>query len=142
MLVAPESGSDVGGRLIYPMIMMFVGSAIIVFLVAYVVPQVAAIFVEQHADLPVATKLLIRFSALVTDHWLMAAIPIIVFIAGVVVALTTARGRRFYHYCDHQYSRHMNNVMEPVITLTMAVVIVLMMLAVLMPIFQLDQLIH
>lgn len=124
------------------MIMVCVGSAIIVLLVTYVVPQVAPIFAQQHADLPLATKLLIRFSALVTDHWLMAAIPLLVLVAGIVGAFATPRGRSFYNYCDHGYSRQMNSVIEPVITLTMAAVIVFMMLALLMPIFPLNQLMH
>jgi len=125
------------------MIMVCVGSAIIVFLVTYVVPQIGAIFAQQHADLPLATQLLIRFSALVTDHWLMAAIRLAVLVAGIVGAFATPRGRSFYQYCDDRYySRQMNAVMEPVITLTMAAVIVFMMLSVLMPIFQLNQLMH
>jgi type II secretory pathway component PulF len=142
MLVAPRSSEVERGTLTYLMIMFCVASAIIVFLMAYVVPQIGTIFAQQHADLPRATRLLIRFSSLVTDHWLMAAIPLVVLVAVIVGAFATPRGRAFYHYCDYRYSRQMNAVMEPVIAVTMAAAIVFMMLAVLTPIFQLNQLMH
>jgi type II secretory pathway component PulF len=140
MLTPPESVPEVSGTLIYPMIMMCVGTAIIVFLLSYVVPQVATIFAQQHADLPLATKVLIRFSAFVTSHWAPMAILSLAFVAGIVGALATPRGRSLYHYCDQTYSRRITRAIERVMTLAMAAVIVFMMLAVLMPIFQLNQL--
>ena len=144
LLLAPSgrrrdggSVSELGGALTYPIIMMCVGTAIMAFLVAYVVPQVATIFEQQHAALPLATRLVIRFSALVTGHWVAMVIPLVVIVVGIAGALVSPRGRRLYHYYD---SRPINSVLEPVMTLAMAAVIVFMMLAVLMPIFQLNQL--
>ena len=144
-LVAPpgrqfhkRSVSELGGALTYPLIMMSVGTGVIGFLVAYVVPQVATIFVQQHAALPLGTKLLIRFSAFITGHWLAVTIPSVVLVVGSAGALLTPRGRRVYRYFDH--SPQMTTVLEPVMTLAMAAVIVFMTLAVLMPIFQLNQL--
>jgi type II secretory pathway component PulF len=119
--------------------MMCVGTGIMVFLVGYVVPQVAAIFEQQHASLPLATKLVIRFSAFVTGHWLAAAIVSVVLVAGIAGGLATPRGRRLYEHYDRDSSR-INTILEPVMTLAVAAVIVFMMLAVLMPIFQLNQL--
>jgi len=145
LLVAPSgrrtgkrSASELGGALTYPLMMMGVGTGIIVFLVAYVVPQVATIFEQQHASLPLATKLLIRFSAFVTGHWLAVAIPSVVLVTGIAGGLATQRGRRLYRYYDHALA--MTTVLEPVMTLAVAAIIVFMMLAVLMPIFQLNQL--
>jgi type II secretory pathway component PulF len=137
MLTAPESVPD--SALIYPMIMMCVGTAIIIFMLSYVVPQVATIFAEQHADLPLATKLLLRFSALVTAHWVVATMLLAGIVAAIAGALATSRGRSLYHYCDQTYSRRITTVIEPVMTLAMAAVIVFMMLAVLMPLNQLMQ---
>jgi type II secretory pathway component PulF len=128
---------ELGGALTYPLIMMCVGTGIMLFLVAYVVPQVATIFEQQHATLPLATKLLIGFSALLTSHRLAMAIPLVVIVVAIAGALATPRGRRLYHYYD---SRPIDSLLVPVMTLAMAAVIVFMMLAVLMPIFQLNQL--
>ena len=133
-----RSVSELGGALTYSIIVVSVGTGIMAFLVAYVVPQVEAIFVQQHASLPVATKLLLRFSAFVAGHWLAMVIPSVGAVAGIVGALLTPRGRQVFRYYDH--SPRIVTVLEPVMTLAMAAVIVFMMLAVLMPIFQLNQL--
>jgi type II secretory pathway component PulF len=140
----PDKGSvsELGGALTYPIIMLCVGTGIAAFLVAYVIPQVATIFVQQHAVLPLATKILIRFSACVTGHWLAFAISFAVILAGIAGALATSRGRRFYRDCDRRLAQspQITEWIEVVMTLAMAAVIVFMMLAVLMPIFQLNQL--
>jgi type II secretory pathway component PulF len=144
LVVPPErrfhkrSVSELGGALTYALIMMCVGTGIMVFLMTYVVPQVATIFEQQHAALPLATKLVMRFSTFVTAHWLALGIQFVLLVAGICGALATPRGRRLYHYYDH--SPQIITVLEPVMTLAMAAVIVFMMLAVLMPIFQLNQL--
>ena len=148
-LVAPKgrgpikgSANELGGALTYPIIMLCVGTGITAFLVAYVVPQVATIFVQRHAALPLATKILIRFSAFVTGHWMAFAIPFAVIVVAIAGALATQCGRRFYHHCDRRLAQspQIAEWLEPVMTLAMAAIIVFMMLAVLMPIFQLNQL--
>jgi type III secretory pathway component EscS len=135
----PDDGSarELGGALTYPIIMMSFGTGIIALTVLYVVPQVATIFEQQNAALPLATKLLIRFSAFVTAHWLAMTILSVGLVAGIVGALATPRGRRLYDYYNSRPSE-INSVL--VMTLAMAAIIVFMMLAVLMPIFQLNQL--
>ena len=51
--------SKVRGALTYPIIMMCVGTGIMVFLVSYVVPQVATIFQQTNQALPIVTQILI-----------------------------------------------------------------------------------
>jgi general secretion pathway protein F len=91
-----EFVSKVRGALTYPMIMMAVGALIIGFLVSYVVPQVSSIFQEQHAVLPLMTRVLIRASSFLTTYWFALLIAIIAAIAGLIGGLSTKRGRRFY----------------------------------------------
>jgi type II secretory pathway component PulF len=130
--------------LTYPIILLCVGTAIIAFLLAYVVPEVARIFEQQHAALPASTKLVIRTSGFFTSHWRAFALLLLTTVAGVGGALATPPGNRFYHYYLDEVVRpriqEITAVLEPVMTLAMAAVIVFMMLAVLMPIFQLNQL--
>ena len=140
----PNEGptSELGGALTYPLIMLCVGIGIMAFLLAYVVPQVATIFEQQHAALPASTKFVLRLSTFVTSHWVAVAIPFAAVVVGVVGGLATPPGRRLYRFCDHEIAQspRIVAVLEPVMTLAMAAVIVFMMLAVLMPIFQLNQL--
>jgi general secretion pathway protein F len=88
--------TKVRSALTYPIIMMCVGTAIMAFLVAYVVPQVATIFEQQHAALPLATKILITFSGMVTTYWLPIGLLMIGLVAGFTGAMATPRGRRIY----------------------------------------------
>jgi general secretion pathway protein F len=91
-----EFVSKVRGALTYPMIMMGVGALIIGFLVSYVVPQVSSIFQEQHAVLPLMTRVLIRASSFLTTYWFALLVAVIAAIAGLIGGLSTKRGRRFY----------------------------------------------
>jgi general secretion pathway protein F len=91
-----EFVSKVRDALTYPIIMMCVGAAIMGFLVTYVVPQVATIFEQQHAALPLATQILIGFSDFVTTYWYLLALALAGLIGGIITTLATPRGRRFY----------------------------------------------
>ena len=130
--------------LTYPIIMLSVGTAIIAFWLGYVVPQVATIFEQQQAALPASTKLLIRTSGFFIGHWLAFALLLLATVAGVGGTVATPPGKRLYHYYLDEvvrpHIREITAVLEPVMTLAMAAVIVFMMLAVLMPIFLLNQL--
>jgi general secretion pathway protein F len=91
-----EFVSKVRGALTYPAIMMCVGGLIMGFLVSYVVPQVSTIFEEQHAVLPLMTRVLIRLSNVLVNDWLILLIGAIALVAGIMGALSTKAGRRFY----------------------------------------------
>ena len=91
-----EFVSKVRGALTYPIIMMCVGAAIMGFLVTYVVPQVAMIFKESHAALPLATQILIAFSGLIINYWYLMLIGTMALLAGLLFGFSTPRGRRLY----------------------------------------------
>ena len=88
--------SKVRGALTYPIIMMCVGALIMGFLVSYVVPQVATIFEQQHAVLPLMTRILIRLSDILAGYWLELLLLLVALIGGVIAGLSTAAGRRIY----------------------------------------------
>ncbi len=88
--------SKVRGALTYPIIMMCVGVLIMGFLVSYVVPQVATIFEEQHAALPLMTRVLIGLSDLLAGHWFEILLLVVALIAGIAFGLSTSAGRRIY----------------------------------------------
>jgi general secretion pathway protein F len=91
-----EFVSKVRGALTYPAIMMSVGALIMGFLVSYVVPQVATIFEEQHAVLPLMTRVLIGLSNFLAGYWLALLIVLIAVVAGIMGGLSTTAGRRIY----------------------------------------------
>ncbi|HXZ87658.1 MAG TPA: type II secretion system F family protein, partial [Candidatus Binataceae bacterium] len=91
-----EFVSKVRGALTYPAIMMCVGGLIMGFLVSYVVPQVATIFEQQHAVLPVMTRALISISNFLTSYWLILLIGLVAAVAGITAGLSTKAGRSLY----------------------------------------------
>jgi general secretion pathway protein F len=91
-----EFVSKVRGALTYPIIMMCVGALIMGFLVSYVVPQVATIFEQQHAVLPLMTRVLIRLSDILAGYWFELLLLLAALVAGVAFGLSTTAGRRLY----------------------------------------------
>ncbi len=91
-----EFVAKVRSALTYPFIMMGVGIAIMGFLVTYVVPQVATIFRESHAALPLATQLLIGLSDILIGYWYLILLGLLGSLAGIAVGLSTVRGRRMW----------------------------------------------
>jgi general secretion pathway protein F len=73
-------GQQVSHALVYPIVLLVLSFAIVSFLLAYVVPQVVAVFESGHQELPVATRILIGTSDLVRHYWVYGLIVI----AGVV----------------------------------------------------------
>jgi general secretion pathway protein F len=66
------------------------------FLVTYVIPQVATIFEQQHAALPLLTRVLIKLANFLSNDWLLILIALVGAVGGVMFALSTTAGRRFY----------------------------------------------
>jgi type II secretory pathway component PulF len=69
-------GQQVSNALVYPIVLLVLSFAIVSFLLAYVVPQVVAVFESGHQELPFATRLLIGMSDLVRLYWYYAVIVI------------------------------------------------------------------
>ncbi len=64
-----ELRSKVISAMIYPILMTVVGTGILGFLFAFVIPKVTQIFEDQGAALPFITKLLIGISSVVSGGW-------------------------------------------------------------------------
>jgi general secretion pathway protein F len=57
--------------LTYPVVMALVGSGIVIFLLAYVVPQVTRVFLEAHQALPLPTRILMGAGAFIGEYGLI-----------------------------------------------------------------------
>ncbi|MBT0569146.1 type II secretion system inner membrane protein GspF [Curvibacter sp. CHRR-16] len=71
--------SKIVGAALYPMIVSAVAICIVVFLLAYVVPQVANVFASSKQALPLLTRVMLGLSSLVRENWwlLLSAIGLI-----------------------------------------------------------------
>ncbi len=73
-------GQQVSNALVYPIVLLVLSFGIVSFLLAYVVPQVVAVFQSSNQELPVATKILIGMSDGIRHYWVYGLIA-----AGAVV---------------------------------------------------------
>lgn len=82
-----ESQQALNGKLkaalIYPVFMAFIGTAILILLITYIVPNITQVFDDMEKVLPLPTQLLLGLSSALTQYWwlillLFAAIVILV----------------------------------------------------------------
>jgi len=62
--------------MVYPMVMTVLGTVFLLFLFAYVVPQVVGIFTDFGQALPVPTRILLFTSRLVSPYWILFLVMI------------------------------------------------------------------
>ncbi|MBN1473952.1 MAG: type II secretion system inner membrane protein GspF [Syntrophaceae bacterium] len=89
--------SNIRAMLIYPAVMFLVGTAVIFFMMTYVVPQITEIFSDMHQTLPLVTIILIAISDFLKVFWWL----VLLLIAAVIVVFqyatnTTQAGRRWW----------------------------------------------
>jgi general secretion pathway protein F len=76
--------NKVTSALIYPAILFSVGGAVIVFLLAFVVPRFASVYRGAGRELPYFSALLLEWGAFATRHGLQLALASLVLLAGLV----------------------------------------------------------
>ncbi|MCY7317192.1 MAG: type II secretion system inner membrane protein GspF [Ramlibacter sp.] len=90
------------GAALYPAIVTVVAIAIVLFLVAYVVPQVAAVFAGSKRALPFLTVAMLWVSAMVRQYGWLAAI---ILVAGTVGLRAALRNEAFRERFDAAWLR-------------------------------------
>lgn len=74
--------SKVLSSLAYPALMVLVGSGIMLFLLAFVIPKIVVIFEQNKAALPLITILLIKTSTLLRKGWLVLLLAAVAAVYG------------------------------------------------------------
>lgn len=85
--------SRVRSALTYPLVMVFVGGAILMFLLAYVVPKLTRIFVESKQVLPLPTRALMFLSDFTASWWWLMLIVIAALVFSFRAYVRTPAGR-------------------------------------------------
>jgi len=81
---------------LYPAIVCVVALVIVLFLLAYVVPQVAQVFGSNQQQLPALTSVMLALSAFVQDFWLWGLLLVLAIAAGGHVALKRPATREHF----------------------------------------------
>jgi len=87
--------NKVRSALAYPVIMFFMGSAVIFLLMAFVVPKITGIFADMHQTLPLITIILITISNFLKSFWWLILILLAAGVAAFKYMTTgTEAGKR------------------------------------------------
>jgi general secretion pathway protein F len=79
--------------LVYPIFMAIIGTAVLFFLVSFVVPNITSVFTEMKQALPLPTIILIWFSEFMRSFWWALLLVIVVFIMGIRKMIKTTKGQ-------------------------------------------------
>ena len=89
--------NKIRSALAYPLIMLFMGSAVIFLLMTFVVPKITGIFSDMHQTLPVITIILITISNFLKSFWWLILILLAAAIAAFKYMTTgTEAGKRLW----------------------------------------------
>jgi type IV pilus assembly protein PilC len=91
-----QIASKIKGALTYPAVIVVAMIGVITFLVVSVLPQMAAMFKEFEAELPLPTRILIAFSDFVQANGIMMVGGILLFGLLVFRILTTKKGKYYF----------------------------------------------
>jgi len=61
--------SKVASALFYPVILIFLGTAVVIFLMSYVVPKITAVLLQRGNVLPAPTQILIGVTRFIQNYW-------------------------------------------------------------------------
>jgi type II secretory pathway component PulF len=85
--------SKIRSALLYPVIVLFVILAVLVFMLTTVLPQVAGLYKDLHQSLPFLTQILVVSSNFILNFWWLVIIALIGAAFGIRAYLGTASGR-------------------------------------------------
>jgi type IV pilus assembly protein PilC len=98
-----ELASQTRRLMIYPSMVLLVVTAVVLFLLVYLVPQVTGLLKTMGLELPIQTRFLIGASNLVLGWWpLIFGLPIV---SGVVLATAVSRSPRIQYSWDEMKLR-------------------------------------
>jgi len=89
-----ESRMKVKAALTYPVVMMFIGAAVVIFLLTTVIPQLLPIFESRETSLSMATQILIGSSNLITNNWFILLTIFLSLVFGLRWAIKQDWGRK------------------------------------------------
>ncbi|MCL2760277.1 MAG: type II secretion system inner membrane protein GspF [Desulfuromonadales bacterium] len=69
--------SKIATALAYPILMTIVGTGVMIFLLAFVIPKITTVFADNKAALPIITVILIKISAIIRKGWWVIVIIVI-----------------------------------------------------------------
>ena len=87
--------SKIRGAMVYPIIVLFVIMAVMIFMLVAVVPQVAKLYEDMHKQLPLLTEIMIATANFIINYWYLVIIVTGIAIYFIAQYFRTDSGIRF-----------------------------------------------
>ena len=88
-----ELKQKIKGALFYPAILLFAGVAVTVFIVTFIIPQFAEIFMKVGIKLPVPTLILYRIGTAIKSYWYLVGLLFVIACICLKYYIRTEKGR-------------------------------------------------
>jgi len=88
--------SKVTAAMLYPMVLLFLAVAVLIFLLTFFIPKFQVMFQSFGGQLPLATRIIIGISHVMRHYGLFVTIGIVVFFLAVKNWLSSEKGRRIW----------------------------------------------
>jgi len=89
-----ETRQKIRAALAYPTVMIVLTFAVTIFLLTYVMPKFAPVFERKKEALPKTTRVMMKVSDTLVDHWAICLIGLTATVGGTVAGMRTPTGRR------------------------------------------------
>jgi len=89
--------SNIKSAMIYPVIILTLMIAVIIVMIIFVLPELANVFRDIQADLPLTTRMIIGFSDFISKYGIYVAIGIVLIGVIIYIILKSKEGRRKFH---------------------------------------------
>lgn len=86
--------SKIRGAMIYPVLILGVIVAVLIFMLVSVLPQVGSLYKELGKTLPILTRVLISVTNFITSFWYIVIIMLVAAVFGLRAYIKTPQGRR------------------------------------------------
>ena len=83
----------VSGALLYPAVLSVAATAVILFIVTFIIPKFADIFVRANVPLPLVTRILYGMGMAIKDYWYIFVLGLTAFFLAVRIYVNTRAGR-------------------------------------------------
>lgn len=91
-----EFEKNIKSALYYPILLIIISFILVNFLIVFIMPSFLDMFYESRESLPLSTKILISFSEILNNHFVLINMSIFVFIILVFLYSKTQSGKRFF----------------------------------------------
>ncbi len=86
----------VAAALAYPIVMMFIGAGVVLFLMTFVVPKIQGVLMAQGKKMPLPTQILITSADFCKNWWFLLILGFFLLVIGFKAIIATKWGKRRY----------------------------------------------